>query len=112
MSNKNLPIRVSGISGACDEPEDCYRCPLMQQEIAQHLPGHTNWVCPSCLKDVVQVAKSRGVEIRLTGHYTEGQCQFIGCVRPPRTELGDSGELQQFPKYYSRFLQLIIGAIN
>ncbi len=114
VNASNIPIRTpeARTSGMCDEPYDCYRCPLMQQEIAQHLPGHTNWVCPGCLKDVVQVAKHKNIEMYLTGHYSEGQCQFIGCTRPARIELGDDGEARQFPCNYSRFLQLVIGDIN
>lgn len=114
ISPKNIPVRVPEIhaSGACDEPNDCYRCPLMQIEIARHLPGYANWVCPDCLNSVVQIAKIRNVAIHFTGHYTEGQCQFIGCTRPERVELGDEGEMQQFPSNYSRFLQLVIGEIN
>lgn len=112
-------------SGYCGNPE-CYRCPLMQNEIAQHPAGHANWVCPACLRDVVQLGKDRGIQVHLTGHYTEGQCQFVGCTRPPRFEYRDAEpfvegdadsswiemDIVERPRGYSRFLQLVIGNIN
>ncbi len=104
----------SGSSGFCDEPTECYRCSLLQREISFHPPGHANWVCPACLTEVSKKAKSTGKNIRITGHYSEGQCQYIGCTRPPRRELREDSEtdLIDLPKGHSRFLQLIIGDIN
>jgi hypothetical protein len=94
----------------------------MHKEISSHPPGHTNWVCPSCLAEVSKKAKSQGKDIQMTGHYTEGRCQFIGCTRPERVEYGDStvddevgwaeGDKVERPKGHSRFLQLVIGDIN
>lgn len=138
VNAKGLPVSTPGVraSGYCDNPDDCYRCPLMQQEIVRHPPGHANWVCPACLKDVVAVAKAKDVPVRLTGHYTEGQCQYRGCTRPPRHEfdvpsdhflVGTEDEVEdqmvhqsgwtdadlvERPRGYSRFLQLVIGDIN
>lgn len=100
-------------SGNCDAPDDCYRCPLMQQEIARHPPGHTLWVCPACVGEVVRVAKGKGVSYYLAGHYTEGQCQYVGCVRPPRQEYDEAMEvIVEKPRGYSRFLQLFIGDVT
>ncbi len=129
VSPKGLPVSTPGtrISGYCDNPDDCYRCPLMQRELARHPPGQANWVCPACLKEVVKAGKSKGVPVHLTGHYTEGQCQFVGCTRPPRVEYAAGSEeavddqlsqewtkddLVEKPRGYSRFLQLVIGDIN
>ncbi len=137
VNAKSLPVSTPGVhaSGYCDNPDDCYRCPIMQQEVARHPPGHANWVCPACLKDAVEKAKAKGVPIHLTGHYTEGQCQFVGCTRPPRFEFdvgqflpnGTEDEVENLlsqqtgwaqedlverPRGYSRFLQLVIGDIN
>lgn len=104
----------SGPSGFCDDPTDCYRCSLLQQEISFHPPGHANWVCPSCLTEVSRKSKDTGKYIRITGHYSEGQCQYVGCTRPARTELHEESEttIIELPKGYSRFLQLVIGDIN
>lgn len=100
-------------SGRCDDPCDCYRCPLMQQELAQHPAGMTHWVCPACLSDVLRRAKEKGVSVNLAGHYTEGQCQYVGCTRPPRTEFDEQLEvIVERPRGFSRFLQLVIGDIN
>lgn len=138
VNAKGLPVytRNNRASGNCDNPDDCYRCQLMQQEIGRHPPGHANWVCPACLKDVVNIAKAKGVPIHLTGHYSEGQCQFVGCTRPPRYEfreadqfsVGESEDevesqlakqsgwtvedLIEKPRGYSRFLQLVVGDIS
>ncbi len=103
---------ANAVSGDCDNPE-CYRCTLMQQEMAQHPQGHVNWVCPACLRDAIRVAKDKGVQAYLTGHYTEGQCQFVGCTRPARTEFDSETESYiEKPRGYSRYLQLVIGDIN
>lgn len=58
----------------------------------------------------------------MTGHYTEGRCEFIGCSRPTRIEYGDSAveddiswtekDKVEYPAGHSRFLQLVIGDIN
>lgn len=123
VNAKGQPISEPGnrASGYCDTPDDCFRCPLMQQELARQPPGQANWVCPACLKEVSRIAKSKGISIYMTGHYTEGQCQFVGCVRPARMEYdGDDVEDQPWsaaeyvekPRGFSRFLQLIIGDIN
>lgn len=137
INAKGLPISTPGarISGYCDNPNDCYRCPLMQREIQRHPEGHANWVCPDCLKEISRLAKIKGVSIHMTAHYTEGQCQFVGCTRPPRVEydsgsLGPAGtddeveghlmgqpkwseaDLVERPRGFSRFLQLVIGDIN
>jgi hypothetical protein len=98
----------------------------MLHEIAQHDSGHANWVCPACLTEVSRKAKSQGKGIHITGHYAEGQCQYIGCSRPSRIEfrepnpfLPDDDETQyteadliERPPGYSSLLQLIIGDIN
>lgn len=112
--NKGRPVfdRNTRVSGTCDLPVDCYRCPLMQREIALHPPGHANWVCPMCLGDAAKVTKAKGAELVMTGHYSEGQCEFVGCTRPGRVELGDDGNTYEFPRGYSRLLQLVIGDIN
>lgn len=113
----------SGPSGYCDDPTDCCRCPLLQREISLHPTGHANWVCPACLTEISRKAKSQAKRIHMTGHYSEGQCQYVGCERPPRLEYGDTnveaddigwteGDLVERPRGYSRFLQLIIGDIN
>lgn len=111
-------------SGYCDEPTDCYRCPLMQLEISRHPPGHANWVCPACLTEVSKKAKSQEKSIFMTQHYSEGQCQYVGCTRPPRLEYRDADpfsdgdkpwteeDLIERPRGYSRLLQLVIGDIN
>lgn len=99
------------VSGYCDEPTDCHRCFLLKHEISLHPPGFTNWVCPACLTEVVKKMKQKNMYVKLTGHYSEGQCQYIGCRRIAREEPGESGVIQ-LPKGYSRFLQLIIGDIN
>lgn len=111
-------------SGLCDEPTDCYRCPLLQQEISLHPVGQANWVCPSCLSEICRKAKVSGKAVHLTGHYTEGQCQYVGCIRPPRIEFRDVGaetedeigwteeDIVELPRGYSRLLQLVIGDIN
>lgn len=127
VDDRNRKVIASGIgpSGSCDEPTDCYRCPLLQQEIALHPPGQTNWVCPACLTEISRKAKNLGKRIHMTGHYSEGQCQYVGCVRPSRLEFRDAGietedestgwtaaDLIERPRGYSRFLQLIIGDIN
>jgi hypothetical protein len=90
-----------------------------------HPAGYTHWVCPSCLSEISRKAKNQGRQIHITGHYSEGQCQYIGCTRPPRLEYRDIGieagddeagwtenDLVELPKGYSRFLQLVIGDIN
>lgn len=112
--NKGRLVRDPGgrASGYCDAPDDCYNCPLMQQEISQHPPGHANWVCPSCLRDVVKIGETKGIPLHLTSHYAEGQCQFVGCTRPPRVEMGDDGNSIELPRGYSRLLQLVVGDIN
>lgn len=114
-----------GRGGYCDEPTDCFKCPLLQQEIALHPPGQTTWVCPACLTEVSRKAKADGRRLHITGHYSEGQCQYVGCTRPARLEFRDidievndeatswtAEDLVERPKGYSRFLQLIIGDIN
>ena len=110
------------INGYCDKPYDCYLCPVMHHKVAQHPPGYANWVCPSCLREVAKRAKTEGKPIEITGHYTEGRCQYIGCSRPPRIEHGDvlgpdetswtDADLVERPSGYSRLLQLVIGDIN
>lgn len=126
------------IRGSCDKSIDCYYCPEMHQEIYKHPWGYANWVCPSCLREVVKKAKDSGKKvhpdvlydkcdyaecIHLTGHYAEGRCQYVGCSRPPRIEYGDglipgdetswtSADLVERPSGYSRLLQLVIGDIN
>ena len=129
INAKGLPVRTPGsrASGNCDEPSDCYRCPLMQQEIARHPPGMANWVCPSCIREVAKLARHRGVRFYFTSHYTEGQCQYKGCTREPRVEYRDinpaledeehpkpwdEGDKIEYPARYSRLLQLVIGDIN
>jgi hypothetical protein len=115
VDEKGRPVRVRGVraSGNCDAPDDCYRCQLMQQEISRHPPGHAIWVCPDCIGDVVKVAKGKEVSYYLAGHYTEGQCQYMGCVRPPRLEYDEAAEsIVEKPRGYSRFLQLFIGDVN
>jgi hypothetical protein len=110
-------------SGSCDEPTDCYKCPLLQQEVSMHPAGQTNWVCPACLPEICRTAKTQGRSIHLTGHYTEGRCQYVRCTRPPRSEFRDvgvedvearwkEGDIVELPSGYSRFLQLVIGDIN
>jgi hypothetical protein len=94
----------------------------MQKEMSGHPPGHANWVCPACLPIVSKKAKSQGKSIHMTAHYTEGRCQFIGCERPGRVEYADGAidneagwteeDKIEYPKGYSRFLQLVIGDIN
>lgn len=124
-SGRKLVASGRGPSGSCDEPTDCYRCPLLQREISMHPPGQANWVCPACLTEVSRKAKNAGKSIHITGHYSEGQCQYVGCTRPPRIEFRDAGveaddegagwtaaDLVERPRGYSRFLQLIIGDIN
>lgn len=109
------PVRVNGVnaSGLCDEPTDCFTCPLMQREMAFHPPGHAIWICPDCYSSAISVAKAKGITHQLAGHYTEGQCQFVGCVRPPRIEYDEEMEnLVEKPRGYSRLLQLFIGDVN
>lgn len=79
----------------------------MQNELSFYNPSHVLWVCPDCITDVVRDAKRRGIEYRIPGHYTEGQCEYSGCTRPPRTE-GD----EELGPGYSRLLQLFIGDVN
>lgn len=119
-----LWVSRGGRRGSCDEPTDCYRCPLLQREISLHPAGYTNWVCPSCLQEISRKAKNQGKHIQMTGHYSEGQCQYKGCTRPSRLEYRDIGiegddetgwkenDLVEVPRGYSRFLQLVIGDIN
>lgn len=109
----NGPIfssRSSPSIGYCAEPTDCFSCPLMQQEMAKHPPGTVNWVCPSCIPEVIKLAKEKGISIHIPGHYTEGQCQFVNCSRGARTE--EVPQHQEVPVGYSRLLQLIVGDIN
>lgn len=114
VSRKKPVFSKNGPSGFCDEPTDCHRCPLLQQEISFHPPGHTNWICPACLTEISRRSKSTGKSIRITGHYSEGQCQYVNCARPARMEIQEESEtnLIELPKGYSRFLQLVIGDIN
>ena len=93
--------------GYCTRPWDCYQCPLMQEEIAQHPPGETAWVCPSCLSAISKTVKERGYRLTLPGHFTEGQCQYKDCDRPAHLENG-----VEIPARFSRFLQLVIGPID
>lgn len=126
VSNSGKPVITRhGPSGMCDDPTDCYRCPLLQAEISLHPPGHSNWVCPPCLPEISKRARALGKRIHLTGHYAEGQCQYIGCSSPPRIEYRDvnletddleikwtEADLVERPRGYSRLLQLVIGDIN
>lgn len=109
VDDKGRPVFARGVAarGLCAEPVDCYQCSLMQQEIARHPPGHAFWVCPACLTQVVKKAKKDGVPHHVTGHYTEGHCQYVGCERPPRQEGNE-----ELARGYSRFLQLFIGDVN
>lgn len=96
--------------GYCDNPTDCYGCPLMQEEIAKHEPGMVTWVCPGCLNDLIEKANSKGIAISFPGHFTEGQCQYSNCQRPARQE--NVPRPQEVVPGYSRLLQLVIGKIN
>lgn len=111
VDKKRRPVRIPGVraSGSCDAPYDCYRCKLMQQEIAQHPPGYAIWVCPACLDDAVRVALENQKTYDLPGYYSEGQCEFVDCVRPPRLEYDEAMEnIVEKPRGYSRLLQLFV----
>jgi hypothetical protein len=105
VDSKGRPLFGSSghARGNCATPYDCYGCELMQRELSQHAVGYAFWVCPECASVLVKDAKNRGVSFRLPGHFTEGQCQHVGCTRPERAE----GEVV-LPPRFSRFLQLII----
>lgn len=91
-----------------------------------HPPGQANWVCPGCLSEVSKKAKATGKKIYMTQHYAEGQCQYVGCTRPPRLEFREAHpgipedaetpwtdvDVVEKPRGYSRMLQLVIGDIN
>lgn len=99
--------RGSYSRGNCTRPHDCFTCPLMQEELAQHPPEEVCWVCPACLSEVAKQAKEQSFEFRLPGYFTEGQCQYRRCQRPARVEEG-----VELPRGWSRFLQLVLGPIN
>lgn len=92
--------------GYCTRPYDCFECVLMQQELSMHPDDEKMWVCPTCVSEVVKLARIAGARCDLVGHYTEGFCQFPSCTRPAVV----IGELEQ-PERFSRFLQLIIGPV-
>ncbi len=94
-------------SGYCTTPGDCWSCPEMQAELAQHLPGTYFWLCSDCTKDMVRAAKAAHLPFLLPGHYGEGQCQRKACHRPPHTD--DEGTHEPG---FSRFLQLYFGPID
>jgi hypothetical protein len=95
-------------------------------EINMHDRKMTNWVCPACLPEISKQAKHKNVSIHMTGHYAEGQCQYVGCLRPARLEYRDinpmipdddttpwtEADLIERPRGYSMLLQLVIGDIN
>lgn len=89
--------------GYCGAPTDCGQCPLMVEEISKHSPGSALWICPDCIKEVVNKAKEKGSGYHIPGHYTEGQCQYSGCTRPTYLD---------FPEKHSILLQLFIGDVN
>jgi len=121
----SLLLAQTGVS-SCSKPWDCFDCPLMQQELSNHAPNELMWVCPSCITEVIKIAKSKGIPFHVPGHYTEGQCQYEGCTRPQRTEYGDDDpkflvdpllpwaneDLVERPAGYSKLLQLFIGDIR
>ena len=90
--------------GYCTRPWDCFTCPTMQDELAQHVPGTALWLCQTCVTDMVKAAEAAELAFSLPGHYCEGQCQRTACDRPSFTD--DEGT---HPPGFSRFLQLYIG---
>ena len=80
--------------GYCLRCLDCFACPYMQAELNKHPPETKLWACSRCTGHLARVAKLQGVELLLTGHYTEGICGFPQCGRS------------------SILLQLILGPLN
>ena len=98
---------VKYVRGYCTRAYDCFTCETMQEEIASHPQGEAIWVCPSCVGPAVKAAKAAGVPYHLPGHYTEGQCQYKHCDRPPYMDNG-----VERPAGYSPYLQILFGPIN
>jgi hypothetical protein len=68
---------------------------------------------PGLYWEVIKLAKAKGIPFNVPGHFTEGQCQWEGCTRPPRTEYDEEFEqLVERPGRYSRLLQLFIGEVD
>ena len=112
VDDRGRPVSSTSV-GYCADPGDCYSCQLMQKELAQHPPGTARWICPACIGEVIKLSKEKGIPFNVPGHFTEGQCQWKGCSRPPRTEYDEGFEqLVERPAGYSRLLQLFIGEID
>jgi hypothetical protein len=98
---------LSGIPprGVCTRPYDCDTCVYMQNQISYFPPEQITWVCPACLDTVIEWGQQNGVKVELWGFYSEGYCEYPGCVRQEDPTISQ-------PARYSTFRQIVYGAIR